>query len=126
MMKKIKVERFLFGFFFVFVSGCISFKDTHQRFIDEISYKVSLKRPIAKMDYNPDYPTGSYMADFHDLTNKEVRSDGFLIYHYAKGMLTGEYICHYHLVIDPKTDIVVGWGFDTEFSDPQKNCRIAG
>lgn len=109
------------------VSGCSSFfKTAHQKFIGSMNLEISLKQTIKEMDYDSNYPTGRYMADYHDLTAKKVRPDGFLVYHYAKRMLTGEYICHYHLVVDPKTDIVVGWGFDRELGDPKKTCGIAG
>lgn len=91
-----------------------------------MNLEVSLKQTLKEMGYDSNYPTGRYMADYRDLTIKDVRSDGFLIYHYAKKMLTGEYICHYHLVVDPKTEIVIDWGFDTELGDPQKTCGIGG
>lgn len=125
-MKKINSKKLLIFVMLMFMIGCVSFKTAHERFIDRMNLEMSLKQTVAQMDYDPEYPLGMYMADFHDLTTKEVRLDGFLVHHYAMPMLTGKYICHYHLVVDPKTTVVVDWGFDVELGDPKKTCGIGG
>lgn len=88
--------------------------------------EVALKETLNKYDYDPKYPLGAYFGDSRYFTNKELRPDGLLAYHYARRVLTGKYICHYHIIVDPNTNVVVGWGFDTELGDPKQTCGRAG
>jgi len=108
------------------LGACVSLKSAHQRFIEWADGKVALAKTIQQLDYDPAYPLGLYLADYHSLTNIQVRPDGRSIYHYAKPMLTGKYTCHFHLIADSASTVVIGWGFDLEISDPKKNCGIAG
>ncbi|MBK8186091.1 MAG: hypothetical protein IPK77_01885 [Cellvibrio sp.] len=113
--------------FTLVIASCSSlYKTAHQRFIDMMNSICSSGKSLDQLDFNPDYPLGRYLADHRDLTVSEVRLDGLVLYHYSKKMLTGQYICNYHLLVDPNTNIVVGWGFDQELGDPKKGCGIAG
>jgi hypothetical protein len=118
--------RSMVSIFIFFLAGCVSLKTAYQRFVEWGDQEVALHKTLDKYDLDPRYPLGRYFADSHDLTGKEMDHDGFWIYHYAMRVLTGEYVCHYHLVVDPGTSVVVGWGFDTELGDPKETCGVAG
>lgn len=109
----------------VLTAACISFKSMHARFIEATDIKVATKRTIEQHGYDPAYPHGWFLADEHYLTGIEQRADGMRVYHFALPMLTGKIVCHYHLLVERDSRIVVGWGFDREFGDPEKTCRIA-
>ena len=106
----------------VLVSACASM---HETFVQSINSLVSSKRTIELEGYNPKYPNGFYFADEHYLVSREQRPGGLWVYHYARPMLTGRITCHYYLLVNPETRIVVGYGFDRELGDPEKTCRIA-
>lgn len=122
---RMSLNVFPLGILVLIVFGCTSLKTPHQRFIEWADGKVSLKLTLEQLDYDPKYPLGRYLADYHNLATTNVRSDGFIVYHYARKIFTGDF-CHYHLIVDPNSKIVVGWGFDTEFGDPRKSCGTAG
>ena len=107
----------------VMVSACASM---HEQFIQSINTMVSNKSTVKQEGYDPRFPNGFYFADEHYLSGKEQRPDGIWVYHFARPMLTGRITCHYNLLVDPDTGIVVGYGFDRELGDPEKTCRIAG
>lgn len=109
------------------VVACSSFKSAHERFKDWANQEVALNTTVDKLDYNPNYPLGRYFADSHHLTSKEMRSDGSWVYHYARFTLFNKKnLCHYHLIIDAATRVVIGWGFDEDLGDPKKACGVAG
>jgi hypothetical protein len=109
----------------VLVASCVSFKSMHARFIESMDIKVATKKTIEQHGYDPAYPHGWFLADQHYLTGIQQRGDGMDVYHYALPMLTGKVTCHYYLLVDRTSRIVVGWGFDSELGDPEKTCRIA-
>lgn len=111
---------------FLCLAACISLRTAYERFVDWGDQEVALNKTLDKYDYDPKYPLGAYFADSRYLTSKEMSQDDRWIYHYARRVLTGEYVCHYHLVVDKNTNILVGWGFDTELGDPKKTCGVAG
>ena len=86
---------------------------------------VSNRETIEQEGYDPAYPHGFYFADERDLSGKEQRDDGLWVYHFARPMLTGRITCHYYLPLNASSRIVVGYGFDKEFGDPEKTRRIA-
>lgn len=106
----------------VVVSACVSM---HEKFIQSINSTVSNKKTVEQEGYDPAYPNGFYFADERYLSGKEQRQDGMWVYHFARPMLTGRITCHYYLLVDQNSRIVVGYGFDREFGDPEKTCRIA-
>ncbi|MDQ6959531.1 MAG: hypothetical protein Q9M27_00770 [Mariprofundaceae bacterium] len=57
------------------------------------------------------------------IVKKEFK-EGKLIIHYAQPM-PWEGICYYHVIVDKKTRLLVGWGFDEDKGDP-KVCGLAG
>jgi hypothetical protein len=103
-------------------SACASM---HEKFIQSLNTVVSNKETVEREGFNPAYPNGFYFADLRYLTGKEQRQDGMWVYHFARPMLTGRIVCHYHLLIDQTSRLVVGYGFDSELGDPEKTCRIA-
>jgi hypothetical protein len=109
----------------VLVTACISFRSMHARFVESMNIAVSTNRTVEQHGYDPEYPHGWFLADEHYLTGIEQRADGMRVYHFALPMLTGKIICHYYLLVDRDSRIVVGWGFDRELGDPEKTCRIA-
>jgi len=106
----------------VVVGACASM---HDKFIETMNIEVAAKKTVEQHGYDPKYPHGFFLADEHYFASKERRPDGMWIYHFAFPMLTGRIICHYHLLVAPDSQIVVGWGFDKEYGDPEKTCRIA-
>jgi hypothetical protein len=97
----------------------------HATFVDSMDTKLARKSTLEQLGYDPAYPHGWFVADEHYLTGSEHRGDGMDLYHYALPMLTGKVVCHYYLVVDRQSRIVVGWGFDKELGDPKKTCVIA-
>jgi hypothetical protein len=87
---------------------------------------VSSKRTVEQEAYHPEYPNGFYVADEHYFTGKTQRLDGIWVYHYARPMVAGRIICHYFLLVDQSSQLVIGYGFDRELGDPEKTCRVAG
>lgn len=108
------------------LGGCLSFVSSYQGFVRWVDSEVALRKTIEQLGFDPAYPFGAYLADEHYLTNTTTDKDGWLIYHYARPTLKIDMICHYHLIVDSKTRIVVGWDFDREFGDPKKTCGVAG
>ena len=106
----------------VIVSACVSM---HEKFIESMNIKVATKKTVEQHGYDPKFPHGWFLADEHYLSSKERRQDGMWIHHFALPMLTGRITCHCYLLVDQNTRIVVGWGFDREYGDPEKTCRIA-
>jgi hypothetical protein len=90
--------------------------------VNWIDDEVAMRKSIEQYQYNPEYPHGRYLADERSLTSIETGPDGQLLYHYAKGTFSKDKLCYYHLVVEAKTHVVVGWGFDPEFGDPKKAC----
>jgi hypothetical protein len=109
----------------VAVSACVGFKSMHENFIESMDAKVATKKTVEQHGYDPKYAHGFFLADEHYLTSKERRQDGTWVYHFALPMLNGRITCHYYLLVDQGSRIVVGYGFDREFGDPERTCRIA-
>src|SRR6266550_3039058 len=98
--------RYIVATVFFFLAACSSLRTAYERFKDWADHEVALNTTINKLDYNPNYPLGRYLADSHHFTNKEFRSDGFWVYHYSRYTLFNKKdICYYHLVVDPGTNI---------------------
>ena len=110
----------------VLLGGCLSFVSSYKGFVHWVDFEVAQHKTIEQLGFDPAYPSGRYLANERYLVSKEVGSDGRWIYHYAKPTLRKDMICHYHLLVDPKTRVVVGWGFDMELGDPKKTCGVAG
>lgn len=106
----------------VFVSACVSMYD---KFVETMDIQVATHRTLAQLGYDPSYPHGFYVADERYFTGKDRRGDGVWLYHFAFPMLSGRITCHYHLLVESGSGIVVGWGFDTQYGSPERTCRIA-
>ena len=59
-----------------------------------------------------------------ELLVKQEDAGVHLILHYAQPMPWGG-ICYYHVIVDKKTRLLIGWGFDEDKGDP-KVCGFAG
>ena len=106
----------------VVVSACVTM---HEQFIQSINATVSNQETVEQEGYDPAHPNGFYFADERYLSGKEQQQDGMWVYYFVRPMLTGRITCHYYLLVDQNSRIVVGYGFDQEFGDPEKTCRIA-
>ena len=116
----------ILGLAIVLEGACVSFVAPEKRFVRWADQKIALGNTIEQLGFDPAFPLGRYLADEHYLTNTEMDAEEKLIYHYASPTLRMDMICHYHLVVDRQTRKVVDWGFDQEFGDPKKTCRVAG
>lgn len=108
------------------MDGCFSVHSSFQQFVLTTNALVGENRTIEELGFNPVYPLGKYVANVYNLTRIESGRSGQLIYHYATATLRPDMVCHYHLVVDSQTHLVVGWGFDAELGDPRKTCGAAG
>ncbi len=88
--------------------------------------EVSRGKTIQKLDYDPNKPYLSYMADRRYLAGFEDLPDGTRKYHYARPVLQSDRVCHYHLIVELESSIIVGWGFDYEKGNPEEDCTRAG
>jgi hypothetical protein len=108
------------------VCACVSLSSPHQRFIDWADGEVAGVNALEDLNFDPRYPRGAYLADERFLVSTETRPDGRLMYHFARPTLRLNMICHYHLVVEPASMLVIDWGFDAGFGDPERVCRVAG
>ena len=103
-------------------TGCVSFRNSHLRWIDVVEFDIAKHKTIEELGFNPQYPNGWYTANEHYFTGKNTRPDGFIIYHYVYKLFHSERTCRYHLEVNPSTREVVGWGMDQSLDEAKRNC----
>lgn len=107
------------------IKGC-TISTAHQQFIDSMNDGLLGNKKIYDLDYDPQYPQGYFIADHRYLTGKEFLKRGLVKYHYARPNLWEGRYCHYYLIVKSDTQEVLGWGFDSELSEPTKECGSSG
>jgi len=60
-----------------------------------------------------------------DLSSISDPGDGTLVYHYVSEQ-AGGIICHYHVIVDKKSRLLISWGFDYDRGDPKTTCGLYG
>ena len=126
----------------VFLSGCTGKSHPHRSFIENKDYNIKKypKATFTEKAINPPYKgtisSNGVVKAGDGLTHKTKDKDGNIIYHFflhevlknpsflfleEKGII-GK--CKIYYVVDPKTNIIINWGFEKE-SNP-KACRISG
>lgn len=105
--------------------GCLTnpanlFKSSHQNFIDVMNDLVAKDRTIEYRMRN-----GPFWMDKKYLQYIENTGDNRQLYHYKQPNIFNRY-CHYHFVVNKETSKIIGWGFDREKGEPEKECWISG
>ena len=110
----------------ILATSCVSFRDQHLIWIDGVEFYIAEHKRIDELGFNPQYPNGRYIANEHYFIGKTVRPDGFIIYHYVYNLLYhSDRTCRYNLVVDPSTNVVVGWGSDQSLAEAKRNCIVS-
>ncbi len=108
-----------YGAIFLFLGGCITFS-AHGAFIESMNTLV-YNSQNSKFTIDDDY----FRGEWDECFAKQAKQDmgDFLIFHCSQPGYGGT--CYYHWVVDKKTRLLAGWGFDEDKGDP-KVCGIAG
>jgi hypothetical protein len=93
---------------------------SHDRFIEVMDFHTKNKYTHSRVVME----SGHQWANPEFLYNK-VQNSKTTIYYYAYPNIFGRF-CHYHFEVDNESDLIVGWGFDPDKSDPKLNCGISG
>jgi hypothetical protein len=105
-------------FFAFWLTGCAT---SYDRFVDVMGFYISHKTTHKDLITN----SGHRWADPEFLRREEKLANNQTAYHYAHPNIFDRQ-CHYYLVVDDSSDLIVGWGFDIVESDPRVNCGISG
>jgi len=103
------------GMILLFLGGCITFS-MHGAFIESMNTLVHNSQN-SKITIDDDY----FREEF-DLCPTKKSKGGTLIIHCSRPGYGGT--CYYHWIVDKKTRLLIGWGFDEDKGDP-KVCGIA-
>jgi hypothetical protein len=103
--------------------GCADmYMNSHQLFIRMMDTYISTDKTIEELKTFSG-PNGiasdNYLAEITTLKSGDSE------YHYDYPNLWGRH-CSYYLLVDGKSQKVVGWGFDYEKGDPKKECGVRG
>ena len=104
------------------LSSCAIFHTAHDQFIASMNAVVNGTNTLEQL--SDSHYSGISPADAK-LIHKESKDNNTAIYHYSRANLWKRR-CHYHLIVNTKTNIVTGWGFDSDKSDPKKECGVSG
>jgi hypothetical protein len=110
---------------FIFLNGCsVGHKDWKNDMNNQIGTKIKGPLPVKPYRYKDagKLQRGDFWIVGEGLTHITKDKDGNLVYHYFDSEIlpnfTGkkEWIgkCKIYLVVDPKTHIIKGWGYDKD------------
>jgi hypothetical protein len=126
----------------ILFSGCIANSNPHQVYIDVENLNIGKKWNPQPELLNPinkgKISANGVVRNGYGLTHISKGENGTLIYHifeyeYLNGLLSFPFFtedksyigkCLIYYVVDPKTGIIIDWGFD-EGGNP-KCCRVTG
>jgi hypothetical protein len=110
---------------FTFLGAC-AFGTAHEQFIDSMDTVVAGGYTISDLDYDPKYPHGYFTADSRYLENTETLDNGDMKYNYKRPFLWEGRYCHYYLIARGEDQAIISWGFNTDKSDPKRECGRSG
>jgi hypothetical protein len=102
----------------LFLQSCAT---SHDRFVEVMNFHIDNKYTHSRIIKE----SGHQWANPDFLYNKEQVDSEITIYHYAHPNIFKRF-CHYYFEVNNESNLVVGWGFDPDKSDPAKNCGISG
>ena len=106
-------------------ASCVSFRNQHLRWIDMVEFYIAEHKTVEELGFDPRYPNGRYIANEHYFVSKDTLPDGSIVYHYVYKLFRSERTCRYHLLVDPTTRVVVGWGMDQSLDEAKRNCIVS-
>ena len=108
------------------VIGACTIGTAHEQFINSMNSVIASGATISERDYDPKYPNGKFVADSRYLEGRETLGNGDVKYNYKRPNLWEGRYCHYYLVASGPDQKIISWGFNTEKSDPKKECGSSG
>lgn len=107
-----------YGVILLFLGGCTF--SAHGQFIDSMDTLIGNSQRM-KTTIDDYFSRDPYLSK-KDLLEQEDAGE-HLILHYTAPGYGGT--CYYHVIVDKKTRLLIGWGFDEDKGDP-KECGLAG